>query len=286
MTFKVDSSRRQAYLTAMGIQAWVSRDRRPEVVQRAEMPVEPVSVAHSTDVPPTPARAGGFPSEMLRAALRGEADVAPLPDAPAPVVARSIAPAPQVLALHEFDWPGLADQAARCKACELHSSRTHTVFGAGDQRARLMIVGEAPSADEDRRAEPFVGRAGELLNAMLMAMGLQREQVYLTNIVKCRPSGNRDPVVDETTACRAYLDRQIALVQPELVLCLGAVAAQHLLATDLPVGKLRGRPHALSSGTSVAVTYHPSYLLRKAEEKVKVWQDLQRVARILQGGIA
>jgi DNA polymerase len=224
---------------------------------------------------------------MLRAALRGEADVAPLPAPPrpaqAPAAARPEAQSRPVVDLAGLDWSQLAEQVAGCKACELHRTRTQAVFGVGDQQARLMIVGEAPGADEDRQGEPFVGPAGQLLNAMLVAIGLQREQVYITNILKCRPPGNRDPHLEEAAACRGFLDRQIELLQPGLILCLGAVSAHHLLATDLPVGKLRGRPHQLPSGAAVAVTYHPAYLLRRPEEKVKVWQDLQRVARLLQG---
>jgi len=290
----MDSARRQAYLDAMGIQTWVSRDRLSEGQAVAGAPVvvdagsvTPEPVVATPEPPPAPARAGGFPSEMLRAALRGEADVAPLPESPKrpppPVESRQAVDVRPALDLDGLDWPQLAEVVAGCRNCELHSTRTQAVFGVGDQRARLMIVGEAPGADEDRQGEPFVGPAGQLLNAMLVAIGLQREQVYITNIIKCRPPSNRDPHVEEAAACRGFLDRQIALLQPELILCLGAVSAHHLLATDLPVGKLRGRPHQLPMGANVAVTYHPAYLLRKPEEKVKVWHDLQRVARLLQG---
>jgi len=269
----------------MGIQAWVSRDHLPEGQAVAQTPVAAEPQLTQAESPPAPARAGGFPSEMLRAALRGEADAAPLPEPPkpAPVEARPVAQASPAVDLASLDWSQLAERAAGCRNCELHRTRAQVVFGVGDQQARLMIVGEAPGADEDRQGEPFVGPAGQLLNAMLVAIGLQREQVYITNIIKCRPPGNRDPHVEEAAACRGFLDRQIALLQPELILCLGAVSAHHLLATDLPVGKLRGRPHQLPTGANVAVTYHPAYLLRKPEEKVKVWQDLQRVARLLQG---
>jgi DNA polymerase len=159
------------------------------------------------------------------------------------------------------------------------------VFGVGDRQARLMIIGEAPGADEDRLGEPFVGRAGQLLNAMLAAIGLAREQVYIANIVKCRPPGNRDPHADEAAACRGYLDRQIALVRPRLILAVGGVAAKNLLHTDTAVGRLRARLHRYGeSDIPLRVTYHPSYLLRRPEEKAKAWVDLQQVWRELGGG--
>jgi DNA polymerase len=156
------------------------------------------------------------------------------------------------------------------------------VFGVGDREADLMIVGEAPGADEDRQGEPFVGRAGQLLNLMLAAIGLQRGEVYIANILKCRPPGNRDPRPEEAAACRAFLMRQIALIQPRVMLSVGRISAHNLLATDAPVGRLRGRwfefgPQRLP----LTVTYHPSYLLRSPEQKAKAWQDLLQVARRL-----
>jgi DNA polymerase len=145
-----------------------------------------------------------------------------------------------------------------------------------------MIIGEAPGAEEDRRGEPFVGRAGQLLNAMLAAIGLARDAVYIANIVKCRPPGNRDPHVDEAAACQAYLARQIALVAPRVILSVGRVSAHNLLGTETPVGRLRGRTHRIDPGdVPLIVTYHPAYLLRRPEEKAKAWADLQAVARLL-----
>lgn len=271
----------------MGIQAWVPRDRPSEARVADGAPAAP-DIAPDTRPPAAPA--GGFPSDMLRAALRGEAPAQPArqPEpAPAPPVTTKAAPsepvAPAADDLSALDWPELAARAAACRACDLHQTRTQAVFGVGDHNARLMIVGEAPGADEDRQGEPFVGRAGQLLNAMLAAIGLERGQVYIANILKCRPPGNRDPQVNEAAACRGFLDRQIALVQPDIILCLGAVAARNLLATELPVGKLRGRWHELPGGERVAVTYHPAYLLRRPEEKAKAWQDLQRVTGLLRG---
>jgi DNA polymerase len=138
-----------------------------------------------------------------------------------------------------------------------------------------MVVGEAPGADEDEQGEPFVGRAGQLLNSMLKAMGLQREQVFIANVMKCRPPQNRDPLPNEAACCKPYLQRQIELVNPKLILCVGRIAAQNLLNTDTPIGKLRGQIHRLGEAQRpVVVTYHPAYLLRSPGEKRRAWEDL------------
>ena len=173
------------------------------------------------------------------------------------------------------DWSSLREQVAACERCELFRSRTQTVFGVGSQQADWMFVGEAPGAEEDRRGEPFVGRAGKLLDEILLALGMRREQVFIANILKCRPPNNRDPSRDEAAACREYLDRQIRLVQPGIIVAIGRIAAQHLLDTDAPVGRLRGRVHQLQEPRiPLVVTYHPAYLLRSPAQKGKVWQDL------------
>jgi DNA polymerase len=173
------------------------------------------------------------------------------------------------------DWDGLRQQVASCTLCSLHQSRTQTVFGVGNQSADWMIVGEAPGAEEDRRGEPFVGRAGKLLDEMLRAVGLQRDAVFIANILKCRPPNNRDPLAEEASSCRAYLERQIELASPKMILAVGRVAAQHLLGSDAPVGRMRGQQHYLNDGQlPVVVTYHPAYLLRSPSQKRKVWQDL------------
>ncbi|MBU6421967.1 MAG: uracil-DNA glycosylase [Gammaproteobacteria bacterium] len=177
-------------------------------------------------------------------------------------------------AIAQMDWPELETTVKSCTACRLRTGCTQTVFGVGNRHAEWLVIGEAPGAEEDRQGEPFVGRAGQLLNSMLAAIGLKREQVYITNIVKCRPPSNRDPALDEAAACRPFLDRQIALIQPKLILAVGRVAAQSLLGTDVPVGRLRGRVHQLQ-GIPVVVTYHPAYLLRSPQEKRKAWADLQ-----------
>jgi DNA polymerase len=173
------------------------------------------------------------------------------------------------------DWNLLQATVTACTDCGLHASRTQTVFGIGNRAADWMIVGEAPGAEEDRRGEPFVGRAGQLLDAMLRAVGLAREQVYIANILKCRPPDNRDPRPEEIEACSGHLRRQIELLQPRLILAVGRIAAQSLLHSDAPVGRLRGQVHHYqASSLPVVVTYHPAYLLRSPGEKRKAWQDL------------
>jgi len=181
-----------------------------------------------------------------------------------------------------LDWDTLQKTVASCERCSLHESRTQTVFGVGSQNADWMIIGEAPGAEEDRRGEPFVGRAGKLLDEMLRALELDREAVFIANILKCRPPNNRDPSSEETTACRRYLDRQIALVSPKIVLAVGRIAAQYLLATDAPLGRLRQQKHTLDDGQlPVVVTYHPAYLLRSPLQKRKVWEDLCLARQIM-----
>lgn len=178
-------------------------------------------------------------------------------------------------------WEALRGRVLRCTRCGLHKTRTQGVFGVGDPAAQWLIVGEAPGAEEDRQGEPFVGPAGKLLNNMLLAVGLRREQVYITNIVKSRPPNNRDPLPEEARACEPYLQRQIALIRPKLVLAVGRVAAQSLLKTERPVGALRGRKwHYPDTDIPVVVTYHPAYLLRSPQEKRKAWDDLQLARRV------
>jgi uracil-DNA glycosylase len=180
------------------------------------------------------------------------------------------------------DWDALAEAVRGCRLCGLCETRTQTVFGVGDRTAKLMVVGEAPGAEEDRQGEPFVGRAGQLLNAMLRAAGFERDQVMIVNVLKCRPPNNRDPTDDEAAKCLPYLCRQIGLVAPSAILCVGRIAAQRLLDTKQPVGKLRGRVHDLD-GVPVVVTYHPAYLLRSPGEKARSWDDLKRVLKVLEG---
>ena len=169
----------------------------------------------------------------------------------------------------------LAAEVAQCTRCSLHKERTQTVFGVGDLNASLLIIGEAPGAEEDRVGEPFVGRAGKLLNSMLRAIGLSREQVYIANILKCRPPGNRDPLPEEVAHCASYLARQVEMIKPSIILAVGRIAAQNLLQNSVPIGKMRGQRYTYGDqGIPVIVTYHPAYLLRSPREKRKSWQDL------------
>ncbi len=175
-----------------------------------------------------------------------------------------------------LDWDALRRKVAGCRLCQLHEGRTQTVFGVGDVNADWMLIGEAPGAEEDRRGEPFVGRAGKLLDAMLQAVGLARDEVFIANILKCRPPNNRDPRPEEVLSCENYLVQQINTIKPRLILALGRVAAQNLLKSETPIGKMRGkRYHYGDPPVPVVVTYHPAYLLRSPREKKKSWQDLQ-----------
>jgi uracil-DNA glycosylase len=181
------------------------------------------------------------------------------------------------------DWDSLAAEVRACVQCGLHTTRTQTVFGVGNRNADLLVVGEAPGADEDRLGEPFVGRAGQLLNAMLRALRRPRETVFIANVLKCRPPGNRDPTPEEVRCCLPFLHRQIALLKPRMMLAVGRIAAQNLLATETPIGKLRGSVHRFgAAGTPLIVTYHPAYLLRSPGEKRKAWSDLSFVKRELE----
>lgn len=207
-----------------------------------------------------------------------------LAGAPAPVEGGEAARLPDERAPEEsierLGWEALEARVAACTRCPLHAGRTRTVFGVGNRRADWLIVGEAPGAEEDRKGEPFVGRAGRLLDAMLAALGHRRDEVYIANVVKCRPPENRDPQPDEATACAPYLDRQIALLGPRVILAVGRVAAQRLLASDTPVGRLRGRIHRYGpAAIPLVVTWHPAYLLRRPEAKAEAWRDLVLAAQ-------
>ena len=184
-------------------------------------------------------------------------------------------------AIAAMDWAALKGAVKDCTACGLRAGCTQTVFGVGDERAKWLVIGEAPGADEDRQGEPFVGRAGLLLNSMIAAMGMKREQVYIANVLKCRPPGNRDPKPEEAELCRPFLERQIALIQPKIILAVGRIAAQNLLHTDTTIGRLRGTVHRLGE-VPLVVTYHPAYLLRSPSEKRKAWADLKLAMRTAQ----
>jgi uracil-DNA glycosylase len=196
------------------------------------------------------------------------------PASPAPPAPTATEPVPAPLSP---GWQELADDVARCTRCDLYRTRTRPVLGVGDRHAQWLVVGEAPGAEEDRRGEPFVGAAGQLLDAMLRAIGLSRDRnVYIANILKSRPPGNRDPAPAEVAACLPYLERQIELIRPRLILAVGRIAMQNLLGTDISLGRMRGKVHEFGGlKTPLIVTYHPAYLLRKPEDKRKAWEDLK-----------
>ena len=173
-------------------------------------------------------------------------------------------------------WQSLELEVVNCKKCILHRTRTQTVFGVGNKKAQWMFIGEAPGLDEDRKGEPFVGRAGQLLTKMLKAIAFERDEVYIANVIKCRPPDNRNPRLEEIVQCLSYLHRQIQLVQPEIIVLLGGVAANALLKEQTPVSRLRGQIHRIeNTQASVIVTYHPAYLLRSPNQKAAAWEDLQ-----------
>lgn len=241
-----DAERRRRYLDALGIEVWVRRDRPP------------------VDAAPEPALPGA----------------AAAPAAPGVVSS----PPPGRAAANPEAWDALAREVAACERCPLHEGRLNTVFGVGNQQADWLVIGEAPGAEEDKRGEPFVGRAGQLLNAMLAAIGLARETVYIANILKCRPPGNRDPRPEEVAACSPYLARQIEYLAPRIILAVGRIAAQNLLAVTTPIGRLRGEVHELGPARiPLIVTYHPAYLLRSPAEKRKAWADLLLARRVREG---
>ncbi len=182
----------------------------------------------------------------------------------------------------ESGWIELKRAVPACTACGLHKTRTQTVLGVGDERAEWLFIGEAPGAEEDRLGEPFVGQAGRLLDNMLAAIGLRRgENVYIANVLKCRPPGNRNPEPDEVAKCTPHLLKQIGLIRPKLIIAMGRFAAQTLLNTDASIASLRGRRHQYAS-LPLIVTYHPAYLLRNLPDKAKAWQDLVFMKKTMQ----
>ncbi len=282
----MDPFRRERYLSALGIQSWRLRGAgAPDAHAVATSdPVPQETVAPPPVRPEAPAqtveraRRDPPPPRTPRAPVSAP----PEPAATAPAVAPSPLEVPQ-------DWGGLRAAVRDCSHCKLCMTRTQTVFGVGLETAPLMVVGEGPGADEDAQGEPFVGRAGRLLDEMLAAIGRKRasdapsQAVFIANVVKCRPPGNRDPQADEVEACRPYLDRQIELVKPRLIVALGRIAAQRLLNTDAPLSRLRGPLHHYGPvQTPLLITYHPAYLLRSPREKAKSWEDLKQIHRLLQ----
>ena len=232
---------RLQYLNDMGIQSW--------------------SLKYSPDVEP---EADGLLDENARAEQQDTA----------------IVESPVATDISSFGWQQLQQAVSQCQLCELHGSRGQTVFGVGNPAADLMIIGDAPEDEDDRLGEPFRGAIGDLLDAMLKAIDLDRKTVYLTNVLKCQPPDNRHPHTSETVCCDPYLQQQIKLVQPKLILALGRIAAHHLLVSQKSLAELRQQKHTYN-GIPLMVSYHPAYLLRKPTEKRKSWQDLLAVKELL-----
>jgi DNA polymerase len=250
-------------------------------------PVDPALLAAEPDEPQTQGAlhpnlgAPGLSSETWESApqpifSQEDQPIPPRKPFPAPPEIAAALPATARAAALQI----IRDEIGDCTRCALHSGRNKLVFGDGDPAARLMFVGEGPGADEDAQGIPFVGRAGQLLNNMIAAMGLKREQVYIANVVKCRPPGNRVPEPEEGNTCSPFLFRQIDVVRPEVLVALGATAATWLLGARQPLAGLRGRVHAVR-GTKLIVTYHPAYLLRDPRQKKETWSDLQIAMREL-----
>jgi DNA polymerase len=212
-----------------------------------------------------------------------DALVAPATRPGAQSVTASASPEARVVRIAALEWRDFAADVDACVACALSRTRKKTVPGVGDTRAEWLFVGEAPGAEEDAKGEPFVGQAGKLLDNMLAALGMNRgKSVYIANVLKCRPPGNRTPEPGEVDACRPYLDRQIALIAPRVIVALGKSAATTLLAIDATIASLRGRVHRYG-GVPLVVTYHPAYLLRNLPDKAKAWEDLLLARRTLRG---
>jgi uracil-DNA glycosylase len=246
---------RQEYLSALGLTKWTRRTVTPPAMLPAASPQA------ATPQPATPQ------SATRRPAAR-----------PTPQGGEAGREAGQ-------DWQALRARVAACTRCTLSATRTQTVFGVGNLSAQWLVVGEAPGAEEDRQGEPFVGRAGQLLNAMLRAIGLARDEVYIANVLKCRPPGNRDPSPVEAGECLPYLEQQIALLRPKIMLAVGRIAAQNLLGTDKTLGSLRQQEHRFGAlQVPLVVTYHPAYLLRTPGDKRKAWEDLKFAQQVCARG--
>lgn len=272
------SDRQQAMLRELGLQLWLP----PQGAAGSAAVATPAAAA----AVPTVAPAVPSPERVAAAAPQARA----VPVAAPPAARPSALDATPVLRdtgpVARMDWPELRAAVAGCEACSLCRTRRQTVFGVGNQRAQLMIVGEAPGEQEDAQGEPFVGAAGQLLDRMLAALGLGRadatpaRQVFIANTLKCRPPRNRNPAPEELAACQPFLERQVALVQPRAILAMGRFAVTQLLGSDAPIGRLRGQVHRWR-GVPVVVSYHPAYLLRQPADKAKAWDDLCLLAEVL-----
>lgn len=238
----MDNTTRLQYLEVMGIETW--QLRQPLALATSAEP-EPMFAAQPLPVPP----------------------VAPLQSLP--------------VTLSSDNWETLQNDVSCCRKCGLCETRTQTVFGTGNHNPDWLFIGEAPGEQEDLQGQPFVGAAGSLLTEMLRAIGLSREQIFIANILKCRPPHNRDPHAEEMAACQPFLERQIALLKPKIIVAVGRIAAQQLLHTNETIGKLRGKVYNVN-GVALLVFYHPAYLLRSLSQKHKAWQDLQLALKTYQ----
>ncbi|OIT17534.1 uracil-DNA glycosylase [Ralstonia solanacearum] len=274
-------NRRARMLEALGVSnEWRLRGVEPAAVAVAEaeaadmVPIAGAVEAAVADAPAPRIEASPVVVAEVVPVAAPAAAVATVADVPTDSTDSTDPVAPRAQRIAAFDWAQLEAAVSGCTACKLCERRTQTVFGVGDRQADWMLIGEAPGEQEDRQGEPFVGQAGKLLDSMLRAIGLSRETgVFIANVLKCRPPGNRDPEPDEVAMCDPYLKRQIALIKPRVIVVLGRFAAQSLLQTQTPVGKLRGKVHEVD-GVPVVVTYHPAYLLRTLTDKARAWEDL------------
>lgn len=253
------------YFSELGVTGY-SRDR----AWRRRPGDAPAAVANDL---PGDAQAAG---REIPAAAEGQSAAGSTPDTPA----TGVMPAVDLTLPADERLRRIRDEMGDCVRCRLHAGRTNLVFGVGSPEALVMFIGEGPGAEEDEQGEPFVGRAGQLLTQIIKAMGYAREQVYIANVVKCRPPGNRNPEPDEIAACSPFLRAQIAAIRPRVIVALGKFAAQTLLRTDTPISRLRGRFHQLD-GVPVMPTFHPSYLLRNQAAKREVWEDMKQVMTLL-----
>lgn len=260
-------SRRDLLLEEMGITP-VWRLRKAPVSVHAENPIAEIDAIE--EKPPALSRdmRGNASASDRTAGVQSYSSQAPV-NGPSPSGSEE-----RRQTILKMDWDALKAAVAQCAACPLHARRNTTVFGVGDERASWLFVGEGPGAEEDAKGEPFVGQAGRLLDNMLAALELKRgDDVYIANVVKCRPPNNRNPESGEMSCCEPYLTRQIELIQPRMIVAMGKIAASHLLQTDASIASLRGRVHEYR-GTPLIVTYHPAYLLRTLPDKAKAWADL------------
>jgi uracil-DNA glycosylase len=248
---------KQQYLKAMGVEVWKQKAPAASTVTAKTAPTVAAKTAPITEAIVAPVAAAVMTNNLV-------SEISPTA---------------------ALSWEELEQRARACKLCALHATRTNVVFGVGNRQTEVMLVGEAPGANEDLQGEPFVGRAGMLLNAMLLSIGIERRDVYIANVLKCRPPNNRDPLPSETGACTPYLQQQIALIKPKVLIAVGRVAGQFLLKCDESMGRLRGKISQYRQGDlhiPLFVIYHPAYLLRSPSEKSKAYEDMLRIREFLQ----